>query len=202
MPFFTSRRFAKVPPPGTMNIDESDERRHWSQGHGIEDRHKRRAERIQRHPPAFVDSSMPPFPPEANFDVPVSFPLDAGGPGVDLSSMPPRLTRDEDRFGIPFDVWKPTCSINLICHRNGALQKHQVQVIDKSRCGGQDRFESLIASSNGLIQTDEQLFERIKNIYERKMYGTWRSMFSFKTLREIRLASVSLLFIVLLGFTF
>lgn len=135
------------------------------------------------------------LPPAANFYVYGTREYKSGGiddgPGIDLTLMPPRLTHDEDTIGLPFDTGKPTCSINLLCQRDGILQKYQVMVISKDQCIGPNEFERLIARNKRLIQTDTQFFKAIKEIYEKKMYGIWRSMFSLKTLREIRLISVS-----------
>ncbi|RJE19883.1 hypothetical protein PHISCL_07774 [Aspergillus sclerotialis] len=137
-----------------------------------------------------------PLPPEANFALPIScqhpIPCEeqtADKPGINLSFLPPRLTQDGDTVGKPFDTGKPTCSINLLCHRNGILQKYQVQVISKDRCAGPNQYNSLIASNKRLIKTDIQFFKAVKKTYEKEMYGIWRTLFYLKTLREIRLVS-------------
>lgn len=204
-----------------MNFDEPDERRYQGQENGddsgqsirgphvspslsMKEAQLRRAHfaleqtEAQRTSAALPGSSIPPFPPQANFHVGAPNPLrhpdglgDPDGLGIDLSFMPPRLTCGEDKIGVPFDTKKPTCSINLLCRRDGTLQKYQVQVISKDRRLEPDQFESLVASNKGLIQTDVQFFTTIKKVYEKKMYGTWRMIFSLKTLREIRLISVS-----------
>lgn len=111
-------------------------------------------------------------------------------PGIDFS-LPPQPIRDKATLELPFDVEKPTCSINLLCRRNGILQKHQIQVISQARCSSPDQFENLIASNKKLIQTDAQLFEVVRKTYQKKMYGIWRRIFSLKTLREIPLVLVS-----------
>ncbi|KAL4955396.1 hypothetical protein BDW69DRAFT_160779 [Aspergillus filifer] len=40
-----------------------------------------------------------------------------------------------------------------------------------------------------LIQSDLQFLKTVRSIYEQKMCGIWRRIFSFKTLRQIRLVS-------------
>lgn len=141
-----------------------------------------------------------PPPPAADSSMPVSFNPDdhllrlkariADELAIDLSSLPPHLTGDEDTVGEPFDVGKPTCSMNLLCHRNGISQKYQVQVISQDRCAGPDQYYSLIASNKRLIKTDIHFFQTVKKTYEKRMCGIWRSLFSLKALREIRLVSV------------
>ena len=76
--------------------------------------------------------------------------------GIDLSLHPPSklLKQDEDTAGKPFDIDKPTCSINLICQRNGFLQKYQIHVINKDRCATHDQFDNLITNVKGFIKTD------------------------------------------------
>ncbi|GAA88462.1 hypothetical protein AKAW_06576 [Aspergillus luchuensis IFO 4308] len=117
-----------------------------------------------------------PLPPEANVFVPTSFGLPLPNPstadelGIDLCFLPPRLTRDGDTVGIPFDTKKPTCSISLLCHRNGFLQKYQIHVISKDRCAGLDQFDSLVTSNKRLIKTDVQFFKTVKRTYEREMH--------------------------------
>lgn len=140
-----------------------------------------------------------PLPPEANFAVPVSCNVQPPKPqiahdsdlvGIDLTFLPRHLRRDADAIGKPFDVGKPTCSINLLCHRNGILQKYQVQVISKDRCAGSGQFDRLVASNKRLIQTDIQFFKAVKRTYEKEMYGISRRLFSLKALREITLVWV------------
>ena len=140
-----------------------------------------------------------PLPPEANFYVPTSDPPPppalpasptADGLVIDLCYLPPPLTLDGDTIGRPFDTKKPTCSISLLCNRNGFLQKYQVHVISKDRCAGPDQFDSLVARNMRLIKTDFQLFKTLKRTYEREMCDIWRKSFSLKALREIRLVSV------------
>jgi hypothetical protein len=124
--------------------------------------------------------------------VPASYAFGNGDDlGINISFIPPPPTGDEEIIGVPFDSGKPTCSINLLCNRNGTLKKYQIQVISKDRCSESGQFESLVANNKSLIQTDTQFLECIKKTYERKMCGIWRRLFSIKTLREIRLVSVS-----------
>lgn len=136
-------------------------------------------------------------PPHANFYVQAS----ARSPnpsttdddvGIDLSLRPfsKLLKQDEDTAEKLFDTEKPTCSINLICQRNGFLQKYQIHVINKDRCATPDQFDSLITNVKGLIKTDSQFFKTVKRTYDKKMRGIWRRLFSLKELREIRLVSV------------
>ncbi|OQE17832.1 hypothetical protein PENSTE_c019G09469 [Penicillium steckii] len=135
-------------------------------------------------------------PPHANFYVQAS----ARSPnpsatddevGIDLSLRPfsKLLKQDEDTAEKLFDTEKPTCSINLICQRNGFLQKYQIHVINKDRCATPDQFDSLITNVKGLIKTDSQFFKTVKRTYDKKLRGIWRRLFSLKELREIRLVS-------------
>ncbi|KAL4791617.1 hypothetical protein BDV19DRAFT_392963 [Aspergillus venezuelensis] len=143
-----------------------------------------KAQSVQRVSSVYWDSTMPPFPPDGNFlklhstypeDIRKDLQMDGEvGPGRKIS---------------PFDVEKPTCSINLLCHRNGELQKHQIHVIHHRRCKGLEEFLKLIDDNNELISSDKQLLTTMRHIYEQEMYGVWRRIFSFKFLRRIRLVA-------------
>lgn len=170
-----------------MDLDETHQQEYQRQAHGNEsaqatrqtndppsDLMSRRARRVQAQMEDDTPFYSAPFPPNANFF-------------LDASKDDPDRSKDSHGPGIE----KPTCSINLLCRRNGILQKHQIQVISQARCSSPDQSENLIASNKKLIQTDAQLFEVVRKTYQKKMYGIWRRIFSLKTLREIRLVLVS-----------
>jgi hypothetical protein len=88
----------------------------------------------------------------------------------------------------------PICSL-LVCCRTGTkgLQSHQIQTVLESRFEDKEDFRNIINHNQNLISTDVQLFQALRDVYLSKMCGFWRRYFSLKTLREIRLLSVSYL---------
>jgi hypothetical protein len=86
-----------------------------------------------------------------------------------------------------------TCSLNLVCYRGGreGCVSRQVQVIKESLCEDQQEFQDLMKEYPNLIQTDEEFLKRLRNEYRFQMCSFLRRYFSLKTLRKIRLLSVS-----------
>lgn len=70
-------------------------------------------------------------------------------------------------LGVPSSVESPTCSVNLICHRNGNLQIFQFQVIRKEQCAEPDQFKNLIAENEALVHTDIQFLKTMRKVYEK-----------------------------------
>jgi hypothetical protein len=88
---------------------------------------------------------------------------------------------------------KPTCSLNLICYRSGTkgCELYQIQTAKQSRFKDEGAFQKALAHNPDLIVNDEQFFYALRNVYLKKMCGFWRRVFFLKTLRGIRLLSVS-----------
>jgi hypothetical protein len=86
-----------------------------------------------------------------------------------------------------------TCSLNLVCYRGGreGCVSRQVQVIKESLCEDQEEFQDLLKEYPNLIQTDEEFLKRLRDEYRFQMCSFLRRYFSLKTLRKIRLLSVS-----------
>jgi len=87
----------------------------------------------------------------------------------------------------------PTCALNLICYRTGTkgCELHQVQAVLESRFKDKEAFQNKILRNPNLISTDVQFFQALRSVYLQKMCGFWRRAFFLKTLRGIRLLSVS-----------
>jgi hypothetical protein len=64
-------------------------------------------------------------------------------------------------------------------------------VTKRSKYPTQYDFEAALAKNEGLIATDQQLFRALRASYMREMCGFWRRYFSLKTLKRLRLLSVS-----------
>jgi hypothetical protein len=97
-------------------------------------------------------------------------------------------------WGQPEDVdIKPTCTLNLVCYRSGAsgCKLHQL------RCATWARYPStldLVAARKKdpkLIISDAEFFHALRDGYRKQMCGFWRRVFFLKTLRGLRLLSVS-----------
>jgi hypothetical protein len=91
------------------------------------------------------------------------------------------------------DLKRLTCSLNLICYRPGSqgCVLRQIRVIQSSLCPNLHMFEGLVAANPDLVTTDQQFFERLREEYQGNMCSLTRRLFSLKTLRKIRLLSVS-----------
>lgn len=88
---------------------------------------------------------------------------------------------------------KPTCSLNLVCYRSGArgCELHQIQTVKGSRFKDDAEFQKVLVENPELISRDEQFFNALRDVYLGKMCNFWRRSFFLKTLRGIRLLSVS-----------
>jgi hypothetical protein len=88
---------------------------------------------------------------------------------------------------------KPTCSLNLVCYRSGTkgCELFQIQTAKRSRYKDETAFQKAVAANPNLIVNDEQFFYALRDVYLGKMCNIWRRFFFLKTLRGIRLLSVS-----------
>ena len=88
---------------------------------------------------------------------------------------------------------KPTCSLNLVCYRSGGrgCEFHQIQTAKRSLFESEDKFRTALAENPELITTDTEFFQALRDVYLGKMSGFWRRAFFLKTLKGIRLLSVS-----------
>lgn len=87
---------------------------------------------------------------------------------------------------------KPTCSLNLICYRPGSqgCVLQQVRVVSRERFEEENHYQKAVTKDQGLIQTDQEFFQAIRDEYTTNMCGFWRRYLTLKTLRHIRLLSV------------
>ena len=87
----------------------------------------------------------------------------------------------------------PKCSLNLVCFRGGktSCEFYQIQTVLESRFESKNEFQKTIASLPSLIYSDPELFSALRDVYQNKMCGFWRKTLSLKTLRGIRILSVS-----------
>jgi hypothetical protein len=108
--------------------------------------------------------------------------------GVPMSSPGARTPSK----GSPYDISRPTCSLNIVCYRSGAkgCELRQIQTVLESRFKGEEAFQKTCARNPHLITTDKQLFVEIRRLYTRSMCGFWRRHFSLKTLCRLRVLSV------------
>lgn len=81
---------------------------------------------------------------------------------------------------------KPTCSLNLTCYRSGrhGCLRRQIQVARTPAA----------PNPNGhvLVTEDQEFFRAVSREYEQHLCGFWRRCTTLKTLKRIRLLSVSL----------
>ena len=89
---------------------------------------------------------------------------------------------------------KPTCSLNLICYRPGSrgCVLQQVRVISRAKFDKVEDYSAAVKANDGIVSTDKELFELLWKEYNERMCSFWRRYLSLKTLRRIRLLSVSL----------
>jgi hypothetical protein len=132
----------------------------------------------------------PPLPPSESFASPLLPPT--------TPSLGDRLSSDEvktkpSKPTIHYDTSKPTCTLNLVCYRSGSkgCELHQIQTAKRSRFKTEAEFQRMVEEATDLIVTDEQFFRALRKVYLAKMCGFWRRVFFLKTLRGIRLLSVS-----------
>jgi len=87
----------------------------------------------------------------------------------------------------------PKCALNLVCFRGGTkgCELHQIQTVLASRFESKEVFQETITILPFLIYSDAELFQALRNVYRNKMCGFWRKALFLKTLRGIRLLSVS-----------
>jgi hypothetical protein len=107
------------------------------------------------------------------------------------------FTEPSTSLANPDGTPKPTCSLNLICYRPGSqgCVIRQIQVVKRSLCTDGKVFGALLSTNPDLIQTDEEFFQSLQTEYSKKMCSLTRRLFSLKTLRKIRLLSVSILLV-------
>src|SRR5262249_17179859 len=88
---------------------------------------------------------------------------------------------------------KPTCSLNLVCYRSGAAgcELYQIQVAKASRFAGNETFQKFLKDNPDILITDKEFFKALRRVYCGKMCSIWRRVFFLKTLRGLRLLSVS-----------
>ncbi|KIW02362.1 uncharacterized protein PV09_06184 [Verruconis gallopava] len=93
----------------------------------------------------------------------------------------------------PYDVTRPTCSLNVVCYRSGknGCELRQVQTVLASRFKNAEAFKKTCARNPQLISTDQRLFDELRRLYEKEMCGFWRRHFSLKTLRGLRVLAYS-----------
>ena len=89
---------------------------------------------------------------------------------------------------------KPTCSLNLICYRPGSqgCVLRQIRVISRAKFAKVEDYSAAIEANDGIVSTDKEFFELLWKKYNERMCSFWRRYLSLKTLRRIRLLSVSL----------
>lgn len=85
---------------------------------------------------------------------------------------------------------RPTCSLSLVCYSRGCSMS-QIRVIKRSKYDSELDYETALASTPNLITTDEALFRALRVKYLTEMCGFWRRWLSLKTLKRLRLLSVS-----------
>jgi hypothetical protein len=92
-----------------------------------------------------------------------------------------------------YDVTRPTCSLMLVCYRSGpkACESKQIEVVSRSRFDDVNSFKQLVNLKPELLRTDRQFFLTLRKVYQKDMCSIRRRLFSLKTLRSIRLLSVS-----------
>ncbi|KIX92200.1 uncharacterized protein Z520_12081 [Fonsecaea multimorphosa CBS 102226] len=86
---------------------------------------------------------------------------------------------------------KPTCSLNLVCYRSGAVgcKMVQVRVAKASQFKDDATFQKAVTENPELIVSDVEFFEKVRDAYRHQMCNFWRRVFFLKTLRGMRLLS-------------
>ena len=86
-----------------------------------------------------------------------------------------------------------TCALNLVCYRTGTkeCELQCIQTVLECRFNHKQVFQNTLLQKSGLISTDIQFFHALRDVYLRRMCGFWRRSFFLKTLRGVRLLSVS-----------
>lgn len=109
--------------------------------------------------------------------------------GLESKSSPTAVTLELD----PSTNMKPTCMLNLVCYRSGmqGCELHQIYVANRNRYKLKRDFSKAIRDNPELITDDRAFFHALRDVYLHKMCGIRRRMFFLKTLRGIRLLSVS-----------
>ena len=87
----------------------------------------------------------------------------------------------------------PKCSLNLVCFRQGTrgCELHQIQTVLESRFESKNIFQQTVMAVPSLIYSDSELFHALRDVYKKKMCGFWRKALFLKTLRGVRLLTVS-----------
>jgi hypothetical protein len=87
----------------------------------------------------------------------------------------------------------PICALQLVCYRTGikGCELHHIQTVLESRFEDNQDFQNTIIKNPSLISTDTKFFQALRDVYLGKMCSFWRRAFFLKTLRGIRLLSVS-----------
>lgn len=67
----------------------------------------------------------------------------------------------------------------------------QIRVTARSKFDTEEAYQQAKAGTPALIAADGELFEALRRRYLRDTCGFWRRFFSLKTLRRLRLLSVS-----------
>ncbi|CAG8980873.1 hypothetical protein HYALB_00013512 [Hymenoscyphus albidus] len=117
--------------------------------------------------------------------------------GVGTSTVPPvesRFTDTEKETGDRFyDTSKPNCTLNIVCYRSGArgCQFQKLQTAREDRFKSDVEFQKNRERIPNLIYSDRQFFEALREAYLGKMCGFWRRAVFLKSLRGIRLLSIT-----------
>lgn len=101
-------------------------------------------------------------------------------------------TLDMEPSADPIET-KPTCMLNLVCYRSGmqGCELNQIYVANRNRYKLKMDFSKAVRDNPDLITDDRTFFHALRRVYLREMCGIWRRMLFLKTLRGIRLLSVS-----------
>ncbi|ROW03074.1 hypothetical protein VMCG_05749 [Cytospora schulzeri] len=89
----------------------------------------------------------------------------------------------------PYDVNKPTCSLNLVCYRSGAkgCELQQVQCILRSKFPDDDSFDKVVHANKQLVYNNAKFFSEMRRLYKVKMCSPLRRYLSLKSLRAFRI---------------
>ena len=117
------------------------------------------------------------------------------GSGSELEVKPAPRTSPSG----PYDITKPTCSLNLVCYRSGAkgCDLQQVQCILQSKFTDPSAFQITINANPGLVYTDQQFFREMRKLFDGHMSSFTRRWFSLKTHKAFRILAVSILSMIL-----
>jgi len=89
----------------------------------------------------------------------------------------------------PYDITKPTCSLNLVCYRSGAkgCDLQQVQCILRSKFPDSSAFQNTVDANPILVHTDQQFFREMRKLFDGHMSSFTRRWLSLKTHKAFRI---------------